>query len=143
MEKFADELQPGDHYDPLELVVTPEMNQQFLYAQEDFDPRYISGTESEPPQVHPTVLLTYSANTKSPSFRLAPGTGSILAEMSGEFYNPAHVNKKLHFSWRVLRTYEKRGRHYQVLEAVIVDEDDVTILRRELHLTFFREKPEN
>ncbi|HBK81319.1 MAG TPA: hypothetical protein DDZ83_16920 [Nitrospinae bacterium] len=141
MEKFAHELQPGDRYDPLEVRVSPELNQQILFAQEDFDPRYFDETEFGPPHVHPTLLLMFSANTKSPSFRLAPGTGSILAEATTEFFNPAHVNKKLHISWKITDTYEKRGRNYQVMEASMVDEDGMKILRRDLHLTFFEHEP--
>ena len=141
MDKFAHELQPGDHYEPLEVWVSPELNQQILFAQEDFDPRYFDETEFESPHVHPTLLLIFSANTKSPSFRLAPGTGSILAEATTEFFNPAHVNKKLHISWKITNTYEKRGRKYQVMEALMVDEDGLKILRRDLHLTFFEHEP--
>ena len=140
MEKFADELQPGDHCEPLEIVVTPELNQQFLFAQEDFDPRYIVRKGSKPPVVHPALLLQMSANTKSPSFRLSPGTGSILATASVDFLNPAHVDKRLRVTWEITDSYEKRGRSYIVMEASMTDEDGVRILRRELHITFFREQ---
>ena len=44
-----------------------------------------------------------SANTKSPSFKLAPGTGSILAEATTEFFNPASVGKNLHITWPIGR----------------------------------------
>ena len=137
MEKFAHELLPGDHCEPLEVIVTPELNQQYLFAQEDFDPRYVNATNAGPPLVHPTFLAQISANTKSPSFRLAPGSGSILAEETIEFFRPAYVNKTLRITWRILDTYEKRSRSYQVMEALVVDEDGTKVLRRELHLTFF------
>ena len=140
MAKFAHMLQPGDHYEPLEFVVSPELNQQYLFAQEDFDPRYVTGRGSKPPEVHPTLLLSMSANTKSPGFRLAPGTGSILGEQTCEFLNPAYTGKRLRVTWRVVETYEKRGRSYQVAESSIVDEDGVEILRRRSHLTFPRTK---
>ena len=139
MEKFADELQLDDSCASLELIITPELNQQFLFAQENFDPRYLAPPDGGPALVHPTLLLQMSANTKSPSFRLAPGTGSILAQATSEFLNPARVGKKLRIEWQVVEIYEKRGRDYQVMEAMMVDEDGVTILKRELHLTFFRE----
>ena len=78
--RFAHELEPGDEYAPLEFVVTGEMNQQFMFAQEDFDPRYFDRGDDRTARVHPSVLLQMAANTKSPSFKLAPGTGSILSE---------------------------------------------------------------
>ena len=139
MEKFAHELEPGDQYEPLEFTVTPELNQQFLFAQEDFDPRFVVGSDLEPPLVHPTVLMQMSANTKSPSFRLASGTGSILGEEIVEFVNPARVNKKLRVTWEVTDAYEKRGRNYYVMDALVVDEDGVNLLKRQMHLTFFQQ----
>ena len=139
MEKFAHELEPGDRCEPLDFMVTPELNQQFLFAQEDFDPRFVVGSDLEPPLVHPTVLMQMSANTKSPSFRLASGTGSILGEEIVEFLNPAWVNKKLRVTWEVTDAYEKRGRNYYVMDALVVDEDGVNLLKRQMHLTFFQQ----
>jgi acyl dehydratase len=134
--KFADELTPGDEYEPLEFTATAEMNQQILFAQEDFDPRFISGK----PLVHPALLLQMAANTKSPSFRLAPGTGSILAEARTEFLGPVTVGTKLRVTWRVTQEYEKRGRRYYVMVAETTDENGALALRRDLHLTFTQDK---
>lgn len=136
MDKFAHELEPGDACAPLDFVVTPEMNEQFLYAQENFDPCYVDAEGNGKAEVHPTLLLQMSANTKSPSFKLAPNTGSILAEASTEFLNPALIGKNLRITWQVTDSYEKRGRRYYIMEASMVDEDDRPILRRQLHLTF-------
>lgn len=35
-QKYAHELQAGEHYASLDYVVSPDLNQQFLYAVEDF-----------------------------------------------------------------------------------------------------------
>lgn len=134
--KFAHELAPGDEYEPLEFTVTAEMNQQILFAQEDFDPRFVSGK----PLVHPALLLQMAANTKSPGFRLAPGTGSILSEARTEFLGQVTVGTKLRVTWRVTQEYEKRGRRYYVMVAQITDERGAPVLRRDLHLTFTQEK---
>ena len=134
--KYAHELEPGDEYAPLEFVVTPEMNQQFLFAQEDFDARYVEGDGGAPPLVHPSILLQMAANTKSPSFRLAPGTGSVLAEAGTEFLAAVGIGTKLTVRWRVTERYEKRERRYYVMIAEIEDERGTPILKRSLHLTF-------
>lgn len=136
MDKFAHELTPGDACASLEFTVTPAFNQQILYAQEDFDLRYTGGDERSPAEVHPALLLQMSANTKSPSFRLAPGTGSILAEATVRFHNPAPIGATLRVDWTVTDEYEKRGRRYYVMEARMSDGHGRTILTRELHLTF-------
>lgn len=137
MEKFAHELVPGDTYEPLEIVIGPELNQQVLFAQEEFDARYVADNGEQPAMVNPALLLQLAANTKSPSFKLAEGTGSVLAEASTEFLNPAYVGERLRVSWRVTDAYEKRGRQYYVMEASMEICDGMAVLRRYLHLTFF------
>jgi hypothetical protein len=135
--KFARELKPGDRYDPLYITVTPELNQQILFAQEQFGRVYTEACAGEPALVRCALLLQLCANTKSPSFNLAPGTGSILAEASTRFFGPAYVGRRLRVSWRVTAEYQKRGRRYYVMEAAMHDdESDHPILERDLHLTF-------
>ena len=140
MTKYAHELKVGDVYEPLYVTVTAEMNQQILFAQEDFNPAYIGDDVGGPALVCPALLLQLCANTKSPSFKLAPGTGSILAEAASRFIGPAHVGRRLRVSWRVNSAYEIRGRAYYVMEATMDDDaDGRPIMRRDLHLTFFGE----
>jgi acyl dehydratase len=136
--KFAHELEPGDFYEPLVVTVTTEMNQQILFAQEQFGATYIAGPgDGNGALVCPALLLQLCANTKSPSFKLAPGTGSILAEASTRFHGAAYVGRRLRVSWRVTSVYEKRGRCYYVMQAAMCDDEDGrAIMTRHLHLTF-------
>src|SRR5258705_12376785 len=99
--KFAHELEPGDEYAPLEFVVTKYMNQQFLFAQEDFEPRYLSSKEDGVALVHPTILLQMTANTKSPSFKLAAGSGSKLSESETACAKQEAICPTLTVRWRV------------------------------------------
>ena len=136
--KFIHELKPGDECAPLNYSVSPELNQQFLFAQEDFDKRYIEEIDGRPPLVHPTILLQMAADTRSPSYKLAPGTGSILAKAKEEFLHPVTIGTPLTVNWRVTDTYEKRGRHYHVIVAETTNNQGTLVLRRTLHLTFNR-----
>ena len=126
--------------EPLEYVVTPELNQQFLYAEEDFHLCYIEETESGPPIVHPALILNWSNGTRSPSYR-APTLQS--GQQSGQsiragfhardeafFYNPARVGGKLKVIWTNVGSYEKRGRPYSTGETLVVNEDGLEIIRR-------------
>lgn len=135
--KYAHEFVPGDEHEPLELVITPEYNQQVLFSLEDFSPQYIEKDGELPPIVHPVLLLHISARTRSPSFLLAPDMGSIFARDNAHFLNPARVGKRLRVTWKILDAYEKRGLNYQAMGINIHDEDGVHILRREMHSTFF------
>jgi hypothetical protein len=129
-------MQVGEQFAPLEFVVTPELNQQALFAEEDYHPRYIYGTESSPPIVHPGLLLNMSNNTRSPSFYLPPGWAEIHAAEDTEYLHPAYVGKKLRVTWKVEKVFERRGRPWHVLDILIVDEDGVEIMRRKMTNTF-------
>jgi len=57
-------------YEPFEFLLTPELNQQYLFAAEDFHPRYFQETEIGSPIGHPGLLLNMSNATRSPSFKM-------------------------------------------------------------------------
>jgi hypothetical protein len=131
--KRADLYKTGEEFAPLEFVVTPEWNAQFQEALEAYYPRY---EKKQGAFVVPGLLIANSNKTRSPDFRLDPGMAAVHAKEEVEFINPAKVGKRLKVTWKVLDFYEKRGRPYQVMEALIVDEDGVTILRRHFIDTF-------
>jgi acyl dehydratase len=128
--KPASELGAGEELEPFEFVVTPELNQQYLYAEEDFHPRYWNETHAGPPIVHPSLLLNLSNHTRSPSFFLPPGWAGIHGADETSFLRPARVGERLKVTWRVIDAYEKRGKPYQKIEIRVVDEDGLAILRR-------------
>jgi hypothetical protein len=133
---FAHELRPGDTYEPLRFTVTPELNQQFLFALEDYGDEYL-GRNGQPAIVHPVLLLHMSARTRSPSFRLGPGTGSVFARDSVAFHRPALVGEPLDVRWTIRDVYERKGRLYQALDTVIGAAGGHRVLRREAHSVFF------
>ena len=134
--KSAHLMEVGEEFEPLEFIVTPEVNQQYLYAEEDFHPMYIEPRRDGPPFVHPGLLLNMSNNTRSPSFYLLPGFGEIHAEEETEYLNPGRVGKKFRVTWKVVDVFEKRGRPWHVLDILIVDEDGIQIMRRKMTNTF-------
>jgi len=130
-ERLSAHLWPkGFEPEPIEFVVTPELNQQFLYAVEDFHPRYVRETESGGPFVHPGLLLSMSNLPKSPSFYLDPSVGSVHAKEKAEFLRPALVGKRLRVTWKIADVYEKRGRLYHVRAYLICDDQGNEVLRR-------------
>jgi hypothetical protein len=136
VEKSAHLMQMGEEFAPLEFLVTPEYNQQVLFAVEDYDARYFRGTESAPPIVHPGLLLNMSNNTRSPSFYLPPGWAEIHAAEETEYLHPAQVGRKLRVTWKVVKTFEKRGRPWHVLDILIADDEGTEIMRRKMTNTF-------
>ena len=125
--------QIGHRPEPLRFVVTSELNQQYLFAEEDFDPIYLG----ENGLVHPTLLLSMSNSPKSPSYRLAEGTGGMVAKEVTRFLGHARVGALLIAEWKLVDSYERRGRLYNVIETLLTDEGrGIEILARTIYETY-------
>jgi len=133
--KGGSDVVERSNLEPLEFTVTPALNQQYLYAVENFSPWYIQETEFGPPIAHPAMLLNMSNATRSPSYSQPAGRAGFHARDETFFYNPARLGKKLRVTWDSIGSYEKRGRPYTVNNILMVDEDGLEILRRLSHST--------
>jgi acyl dehydratase len=120
---------------PLEFTVTPELNQQYLFALEDFNPWYLQPSNEGAPLVHPGLLLNMSNGTRSPSYSTPAGRAGFHARDQAVFINPARVGDKLKVIWSSVGSYEKRGRSYSVSETVVTNQEDIEILKRFNHST--------
>jgi acyl dehydratase len=134
---FAHELRPGDAYAPLSFRIAPELTEQFLFALRDYRPECLEASAPGEPLVHPALVLHMSARTRSPSFRLAPGIGSVFAQDDVVFVSPARVGEVLDVRWTIGSVYEKRGRLYQALHTAVTHADGRAVLRREAHSVFY------
>ena len=132
----TDRLAAGEELAPFTFHVTEEFNENYLHAQEDFHPRYMAGNggasaeKAAAPVIHAGLLFNFSNLTRSPSFSLPAGVAAIHTHEEAFFLAPAPVGSTLTVSWKILDTYEKRGRQYQVVEALIATETGMQALRR-------------
>lgn len=140
--RYSHEMKPGDEYEILRFVVTPELNQQFLYALENYHRRYIEERDGLPPLVHPVILLHHTPRTRSPSYRLAPGMGSVFARDRTQFLSAARVGQPLQVSWRIDACYERKGRLFQDYSAHLTDASGVLILDRQMTSVFRMGQPQ-
>ena len=72
-------MEIGEEFEPLEFVVTPELNRRFFMQRRTSTQDILRKTEFGPPLVHPGLLLNMSNNTRSPSFYLPSGWGEVHA----------------------------------------------------------------
>jgi hypothetical protein len=135
--KYAHEMIVGDHYVPLVFTVTPSMNEQYLFSIQDYHARYWTQADGRPALVHPVLLLQMTPRTRSPSWKLAAGMGSVLGQEKTEFVSCGLVGEHFRVEWTILDVYEKRGRPYHNTETRMYGGDERLIMRRELHSTFF------
>ena len=128
--KRTDMLVAGEVLAPFTFQVTEEFNENFLHSMEDFHPRYMEGHSDAAPIIHAGLLFNFSNLTRSPSFSLSAGVAAIHTHEEASFLQPAPVGSTLTVSWKIIDTYEKRGRLYQVIEALITTETGSQVLRR-------------
>jgi hypothetical protein len=132
-EKEQTQVSLSGPFEPYTFQVTPELNEQYLYAVQDYHSRYLEEKDSGPPLVHPGLLLNQSNLTRSPSYGLKAGIAGVHAKEEVEFLNPGRVGKEFRVTWKVVEEYEKRDKLYTVIEALIVDQDGTEIMRRRTH----------
>ena len=128
--KSVIDMEPGDFFDQFEFTVTPELNQQYCFAEEDFHPRYIIGEGSERPMAHPGFMLNMSNSSKSSSHLMPPGFMGLQAGEDNEFIGPMYVGEHLKVTWQIAETWEDHGRKFRLTDTKVVGEDGALRLRR-------------
>jgi acyl-CoA thioesterase FadM len=78
-----------------------------------------------------------SARTRSPSFRLAPGMGSVFARDRVTFHRPAIVDEWLEVQWTIREVYERKARIYQALQTRVMGDRGDVVIERDAHSVFF------
>lgn len=128
--KRTNRLVAGEELEPFTFQVTEEFNENYLHSVEDFHPRYMTGEGGAQPIIHAGLLFNFSNLTRSPTFSLPAGVAAIHTHEEATFYEPAPVGSTITVFWKILDTYEKRERLYQVVEALITTDTGAKVLRR-------------
>lgn len=136
MTRFAHELNVGDPIEPRRFNVSSVVNQQCLFAQEDYHPRYLQNAGRKREILHPALVIQMLANTKSPSYRVPEHIGAIVAEAQTEFLRPLHVGEDYESAWKVVRRYTKRAKDYQEIRAEIMAGDGTPMIKRTLQIAY-------
>lgn len=127
-QKRADLREAGENFEPVQFTVSDEFNESYLHAEEDTDSRYLPGPGGG--LVHPALLINKSHHIGSPSFRLDTGMAAVLTHNEVTFSNPGMIGRTFTVTFDVVDTYERRGRPYQLVESLILDDAGTEIMRR-------------
>ena len=127
----------GDTYGPVSQAITAELNEQYLYAAQDYNPLYVSHGSAVQALVHPALLIHLNMSELL-AFKPAAGWVGLHARDEVEMLGPVHVGETLTITWRVVELYEKRGRPYWVRETEVSDSHGRPLVRRRMHTAFVR-----
>ena len=135
MNKSADKLELGDALESLTFTVSPEFNEQYLFAQADYAGQYVSDGKA-PAKVHPALLMQMLAQTRSPGYWIPQGIGAVVGSATTKFFRRAWVGETYKVTWVVTKIYEKRGKRYQEVECRLLDAAGALLIERLLQLTY-------
>ena len=130
-------------WEPSVFEVKPEYNEQYMYAEEDYNVRYLVKTESGPAIVHPGLMLNQSLASRSPQFRVPKNMISLQVLDEVEWVSIPRVGKTYTVTWELTDIYERQGKHPGIVGCVtgsVVDGDDNLILRHRAHSLLFRDR---
>jgi len=128
--KRCDKYEKGEQFEPLTFKITEEFNNKYIEALEAYFPRY----QKEGMAVY-GMLIGKSNVTQSPSFFLPEGVAAVHAREELKLMNTAWVDDEITVTWKVIDTFEKRGRFFQVKDA-IVSVKEIPIIKRRIFDTF-------
>ena len=134
--KMAHQFEAGDSFEPLVFTVSPELNQQILLAQEDFNKRYLPAEMGGGNLVHPTLVVQMLTLNKSPGHVLPQHVGAIMSESETQYLSPPVVGKTYRTTYTVDKIYEKRGKIYHQILSEITDASGIPMARRKLQITY-------
>lgn len=129
-QKTTDLLECGDILEPLEFTVTQEFNKNYLRAVEDCHSRYQNDISGNSALVHTGLLVNHSNLTRSPSFSLPRNVAAIHSHEEIFFLGFPRVDNVFSVHWTVKDRYERRGRIFQIMEAVIYISGTKKIMQR-------------
>ena len=131
------DIEVGMEWGPARVDVTEALNEQFLFAMQDYGGEYLPG-HPPAPQAHPGTLLSL-AMSGVVGFQPAEGWTGMHARDEVQLVRPVYVGETLILHWQVTNVYEKRGRPWWVRECTITDIDGRLRLRRRIHTAFQRD----
>ena len=123
-------MEVGEEFGPMEVVVDDHKLKSFCFALDDFDPKYMGGNPRCERVGMPGVLcndLLRVPQTRY-DFRTGAGTG-LHAKQEWEVFRPIKLGEKATITGRYVDKYIKRDKQYVVLEAEAKDEKGKLILR--------------
>ena len=120
----------GQELPTIEMVTNQELQGRFLTALQDDNPWYSRESPWRGPVVHHAMLNDLPICAAMQIYEWP--FGSVHAKQETEFINPVPLGKRLTAHSKIVEKYVRRGKQYIAMEALVVDEDGVPIMRSKI-----------
>ncbi|MDD4859523.1 MAG: MaoC family dehydratase [Dehalococcoidales bacterium] len=118
-----------------EVVLTPELNKQYMDALEDHNPLYQEDSPYGVAIAHPGLLHELAFEAMMRTFPVAPpkGQATAHAQQDTEMFYPVRIGTKVKVEVRLSEQTVKRERNYLLYESRIIDESGRMVLSSRHH----------
>ncbi len=119
-------VQVGDEFTSTQLLITPELIEDYAYAVEYFDPLFAPDPETGEQLAHPTIAGNQVLSLRKEKYIVR---GGLHAKHECEFLRPIKAGMRVWSKGKIIDKYWRRDKGYIVTEFVTMDENGVELLR--------------
>jgi acyl dehydratase len=124
---------------PIPFVISRDLNEQYLYAQRDYNRMYIAN-EGGRDIVHPGAVLHAASTGTLRHPKLAAGWTRRVGRDEVEWHAPVYIDEPLEVSCTYVSFAERRGRPWLEREIVITNAAGELKLIRRAHTAHIRKQ---
>lgn len=112
------DIELGATVGPIPFVISCDLNEQYLFAQRDYNPLYVDNQDGRD-LAYPGAVLHAAATGTLPHPRLSQGWTRRVGRDEVEWHAPAYVGESLEVSCTYVSFVERRGRPWLEREIVV------------------------
>ena len=119
-------VQVGEEFTSTQLLITPELIEDYLYAVDNDDPLFAPDPESGEQLAPPTIAGNQVLSLRKEKYVVR---GGLHAKQEFEFLRPIKAGMRVWSKGKIVDKYWRRGKGYVVTEFVTMDENGVELVR--------------
>jgi hypothetical protein len=131
------DIEVGSTVGPIPFVISADLNEQYLYAQRDYNPLYL-GNADGPGLAYPGAVLHAASTGTLPHPTLREGWTRRVGRDEVEWHTPAYVGEPLEVSCTYVSFVERRGRPWLEREITVRNSAGEVKLIRRAHTVHIR-----
>lgn len=124
---------------PIPFAISRDLNEQYIYAQRDYNPLYIAG-ENGRDFAYPGAVLHGASTGTLRHPKLSPGWTRRVGRDEVEWHAPVYVDEPLEVTCTYVSFTERKGRPWLEREIVIRNADGELKLIRRAHTAHIRKQ---
>jgi acyl dehydratase len=128
-------MEVGERFGPIDVVATDAMVKAYVYACDDFDPRYLWDAPAAPRVAPPLLLCREARDVIRTVYDIASGGAGMHTKHACRIHDCPRIGELVRISGMHTDKYIKRDKQYIVLESTVTGEDGrMLLVQRSTHI---------